>query len=248
MFYHLTPVSSNQKVGPIPVSTTSAKTCPPSCPLNNKQGCYAESGPLALHWRKVTDEQRGTNFNQFLELIRALPKGQLWRYAQAGDLPGSGDVIDREQLRLLAKAASHTHVIAYSHKPPVGDNLDGLREAEQLGFRINLSADDLDEADAFVDLGFHTVVTLPEAYGRSTRGKDWGEDINQYRERLDTLERTTPRGRSIVVCPATYLDTNCSKCRLCAVKPNKDQIIGFPAHGVGKGKITNAPRLASLRN
>ena len=247
-YYHLTPVSSNQKVGPIPVSTTSSKTCPPSCPLNNKQGCYADSGPLAIHWKKVTNEERGVDFAGFLELIKALPANQLWRYAQAGDLPGAGDSIDRDQLRSLATANSNRPVIAYTHKPPaVGSNLAALREAEALGFRINLSADDLDEADDFVDLGFHTVVTLPEEYGRTTRGRDWGEDLNQYRERLDTLERTTPDGRSIVVCPATYMDTNCSRCRLCAVKPNKDQIIGFPAHGSAKGKINNAQRMASLR-
>ena len=68
---HLTPKSANKKVGPIPVSTTTADTCPATCPFNNANegGCYAEAGPLKLHWMKVTRGERGTNFSEFLEQI-----------------------------------------------------------------------------------------------------------------------------------------------------------------------------------
>jgi hypothetical protein len=58
MNVHLTLVSSNAKTGPIPVSTSSAVTCSDACPFK-KDGCYADSGPLALHWSKVTSGQRG---------------------------------------------------------------------------------------------------------------------------------------------------------------------------------------------
>ena len=86
MQYHLTPRSSNKKTGPIPVSTTSRDSCPDTCPLKNGGGCYAGSGPLSLHWDKVGTD-RGVSLESFCDTIRALPKGQVWRHNQAGDLP-----------------------------------------------------------------------------------------------------------------------------------------------------------------
>ena len=71
MNFHLTLKSSNVKTGPIPVSTSSAATCPPTCPFNNGEGCYAGSGPLALHWKKVTEKTRGDQFAEFLNKIEA---------------------------------------------------------------------------------------------------------------------------------------------------------------------------------
>ncbi len=188
------------------------------------------------------------SFEDFVLAISALPKGQIWRYAQAGDLPGEGDSIDAVQLKTLAEANAGRPVIAYTHKPPVGSNLAAIREAEAMGFRINLSADDLDEVDEFCDLGQHVVVTLPEDYARKSSSKEWTESLPEYRTRLGSLRSTTKGGRTLTVCPATYLDdVNCANCRLCAVKPRKDMVIGFPAHGSRKGKITNATRLADTR-
>lgn len=236
MMYHLTLKSSNAKVGAIPVSTISNKTCPTSCPLKGN-GCYAESGPLAIHWKHVSNGTRGMEFNEFLSEIRRFPPDQLWRYAQAGDLPGEGDAIDRDQLRELATANNGRPVIAYTHKPPVGTNLAALQEASSLGMRINLSADNLDEADEFIDIGLPAVVVLHEDYGRKTSKGQWSETLSEYRSRLRTLARTTPKGRDIAVCPATVVDTNCAECKMCANKKQIDVVIGFPAHGTSKRKI-----------
>jgi len=62
----LTRVSRNAKVGPIPVSTTEATTCPPACGLA-KSGCYADGGPLAIFWRKVNERKAGMAWNSFLQ-------------------------------------------------------------------------------------------------------------------------------------------------------------------------------------
>lgn len=61
--YHFTRASGNVKTGPIPVTTTSADSCPPTCSFKGN-GCYAESGPLALHWRAVSSGKRGSNMRQ----------------------------------------------------------------------------------------------------------------------------------------------------------------------------------------
>ena len=97
---HLSRVSSNSKVGPIPVSTTEASTCPPSCPFIDA-GCYAKTGPVSWHWKKVTNGLRGDTFKEFLGKIKALPKGQLWRHNQAGDLPGSNERLDGDASAVL---------------------------------------------------------------------------------------------------------------------------------------------------
>ncbi len=245
--YHLTLKSSNAKVGPIPVSTISNDTCPTSCPLKGGNGCYAESGPLAIHWKHVSNGTRGMSFDDFLQQIKGFAKDQLWRYAQAGDLPGVGDRIDQPQLRRLAEANAGRPIIAYTHKPPVGANLTALQEAASLGMRVNLSADDLDEADDFIDIGLPAVVVLDEDYGRRISKGEWAETLPEYRARLKTLKRVTPKGREIAVCPASFTDTNCASCRACASKTQMDVVIGFPAHGTKKGKINGMARQRSDR-
>ena len=43
--FHLSRVSTNSKTGPIPVSTSSAVTCPPSCPFNQGGGMLCRQLP-----------------------------------------------------------------------------------------------------------------------------------------------------------------------------------------------------------
>ena len=135
---HLTIKSSNKKTGPIPVSTTSAKSCPDSCPLK-KNGCYADGGPLALHWRAVTEGQRGMHWAEFCESIEALPAGQLWRHNQAN---------------------AGKRGFTYTHKPASAENLALIREANAGGFTINLSANNLAHADQLAALNAGPVVTI----------------------------------------------------------------------------------------
>ena len=217
MNFHLTLKSSNVKTGPIPVSTSSAATCPPTCPFNNSQGCYAGSGPLALHWRKITDGTRGDQFAEFLDKIQALPNGQLWRHNQAGDLPGNGLEIDGAALGDLVKVNFNKRGFTYTHyDPSINDNAKYIKGANQFGFTINLSANTPAHADELSALNIGPVVTvLP------------GDQVeNSY----------TPAGRKIVVCPATIRDdVSCSTCKLCAVT-DRTVIIGFPVHGTQKKK------------
>ena len=215
MNFHLTLKSSNVKTGPIPVSTSSAATCPPTCPFNNSQGCYAGSGPLALHWRKITDGTRGAQFAEFLDKIQALPNGQLWRHNQAGDLPGNGLEIDGAALGDLVKVNKGKKGFTYTHyDSSISNNAKYIKGANDYGFTVNLSANTPAHADQLSALNIGPVVTvLP------------GDQVeNSY----------TPAGRKIVVCPATIRDdVSCSTCKLCAVT-DREVIIGFPVHGTQK--------------
>jgi hypothetical protein len=115
--FHLTLKSRNAKTGPIPVSTSTAATCPTSCPFNAGNGCYASSGPLALFWRKVTENKAGAEYGAFLKQIRALLDGQLWRHNQSGDLAGDGDALDIGALDALVAANKGKRGFTYTHKP-----------------------------------------------------------------------------------------------------------------------------------
>lgn len=212
----LTLKSANVKTGPIPVSITSANSCPTSCPFNNG-GCYAKSGPLAIHWRKVTNGERGLNWSAFCESIKALPQGQFWRHNAAGDLPGDGETVDPKALGELVAANIGKKGFTYTHKTNDKANFEWIKAANQWGFCVNLSANSLDHADELAALGIGPVVTVLA---------------------IDSpTKQTTPNGRTVVTCPATYKENvSCATCQLCAVS-DRQTIVGFPAHGNAKAKV-----------
>lgn len=223
MNFHLTKKSTNKKTGPIPVSTSDERTCPNSCPWLNR-GCYASFGPLRLHWKKVSHNDRGSDFSRFLLQIRSLPRGQLWRHNQAGDLPGSENRINKSNLGRLTLSASHTRGFTYTHKPVEGRsetakrNRKAIKDANSASFTINLSGNGIEHADKLVKLKIAPVTTILPS------------DIR-------VRSFMSPGGNKVVVCPATTEeDVTCDTCELCAI-PNRKSIIGFPAHGAGKKTI-----------
>lgn len=217
--YSLTPVSRNSKTGPMPVVTASSDTCPTDCPLKDGGGCYAEHGPLRIHWNNV--DQDGFDFDELLKRIRRLPRNQSWRYGQAGDLPKP-----KKQVLQLAKANNRRPAIAFTH----GRDFETYHEAAKLGLNINLSCETLAEADVLSDTGLPVVVVLPSFYGRQK-----GESLTEFRKRVGIV--TTPAGRRVAICPATYTETNCLLCQACSKARPGEAIIGFPAHGTKKKQV-----------
>jgi hypothetical protein len=167
----------------------------------------------------------------------------LWRYAQAGDLPGADDAIDAALLSQLVLANRGKRVIAFTHKPVLPQtavaesNRSIIGVANTAGFTINLSANSPAEADALADLRIGPVVTiLAHDYARravrhraKARSDEWAEAIAEWRDRIADLPRRTPAGRRIAICPATYSAATCKSCGVCAVP--REAVIGFPAHG-----------------
>jgi hypothetical protein len=239
---HFIAVSQNAKTGPIPVSIIERASCWPGCALY-ENGCYAETGALAMHWVRVSRGPAGGSWSEFCSKVAALRPGRLWRYAQAGDLPGYGPHIDGALLQELVAANSGKNAIAFTHKPVLGDdpvaveNRGLITAAVKAGFTVNLSADNPAHADRLAELGIAPVVTvLARAYARRAvrhrfkRQRDeWAETIGEWRDRTASLPRHTSAGRRIAICPATYSDATCKTCGACAHV--RDAVIGFPAHG-----------------
>jgi len=224
MNYHLSLKSSNAKTGAIPVSTSSKLTCPDACPMK-RNGCYAGSGSLNIHWLKVSRDERGVSFEEFIKQISFIPLGQLWRHNQAGDLPGVNNKINKKQLFALVKANKGRKGFSYSHKLVIGsekfvlNNRAYIKHANDNGFTINLSGNSLSHADELKELNIGPVATIVP----------FGTPNTFF----------TPKGNKGVICPAQRegVNTTCEKCQLCYKQ--RDVIVGFIPHGMSKNKVNN---------
>jgi hypothetical protein len=96
-------------------------------------------------------------------------------------------------------------------------NRDAVQKANANGFTINLSGNNPAHADTLADMDIGPVVTvLPMDAPRISK---------------------TPKGRTILACPAEYSDRiACVNCGLCQKKQRKGVIVGFHPHGTGKKK------------
>ena len=169
-----------------------------------------------MHWRAVDAGKRGGTLAELCAKIAALPRHQLWRHNQAGDLPGVQGQLDPGAVRQLAAASKGRRGFTYTHYRPTAPNQEIVRRANKAGFTINWSAETLEEADYFAALDSGPVVcVLP---------------IDQ------TKPTFTPAGRTVIVCPAVTGNTDCLNCGICQQQDRK-AIVGFPAHGSGAKRV-----------
>jgi hypothetical protein len=172
-------------------------------------------------FRNGRNTMKALSWDDLCNRVASLPLGEMFRHNQAGDLPRNGGKIDRAALSQLTQASKGKRAFTYTHHNVLQDrdNREAVREAVADGFIINLSGNNLPHADALYDLGIAPVtVVVP---------------IDQ------TVNTVTPKGRKVVICPATQRDdVTCASCGLCA--RIRDAIVAFPAHGAGKRKAQAA--------
>ena len=216
MKVNLVRISHNAKLGPIPAAYISEDTCPDVCPLKHS-GCYGDSGPVNIQWKKVSSGKTGTDWPQFLDQVKALPRHTLWRYAVVGDLPHTDGLIDTQLLDGLVNANRGKRGFLFTHHDvAIPENQEAISAANAGGLTVNLSADSLADVDRKYALGIGPVVTiLPREAGKVTR---------------------TEGGIRVVTCPATQnKEITCSNCGICQ-NADRRNVIGFPAHGSGAKK------------
>ena len=215
----LTMVSSNAKTGPIPTTTSERSTCWTGCAFYDK-GCYAKSGPQALHWRKVSEGERGYVWSEFIGAIRNIQRGQIWRHNVSGDLPHILGDINPNMLQQLVTANKGRRGYTYTHHPLNAHNVKILQDANSAGFTINASTESVEVADKVMsEHGIPAVAVV-------------------HSDKTDRFYKTES-GRKVITCPATIHDNvTCATCGLCQVA-DREFIIAFPAHGTAK-KTVNA--------
>jgi hypothetical protein len=133
-------------------------------------------------------------------------------------LPGDGEDIDLQHLAGLIRANKGRKGFTYTHYNPIANdwNFQSINLANVNGFTVNLSANNLEHADALASLDIGPVVTLLP---------------------IDSPNLSyTPQGRPVVICPAVTSDNvTCASCGLCQ-KVDRKSIVGFPVHGIAKKK------------
>lgn len=213
----LTIASKNSKTGAIPTTTTERASCPTTCPFYDK-GCYAKYGKQVMHWRKVSNAERGVSWVEFVTLIRKLAKGQLWRHNVAGDLPHNDGNIDYLQLRQLIDANRGRKGYTYTHHTLSDHNRVCLENANSMGFTVNVSTESVEDADRVM-----TEYNLPAVAVVSS-------------EKTDRFYKTES-GRKVITCPATIHESvTCATCGLCQIA-DRQFIVAFPAHGTAKKTV-----------
>lgn len=215
MHFQFIPKSKNAKIGPMPATNSARATCPPSCPLIGKGGCYADAGfHTRLNWDKLDAGERGTQWPQFVANIAALKPGTVWRHNVSGDLPPiAPDEINEHAVVDLVSANRGKRGFTYTHYPMNRRNARIVRTANNSGFTINASANNEAQAVAYARRNLPTVAIISD----EKRGKDWRK-----------FERG---GVNFVRCPAEYRQTvNCLSCKLCS-RAKRTTVVGFTVHG-----------------
>tara|TARA_R110000823_G_scaffold261418_2_gene382136 strand:- start:1919 stop:2668 length:750 start_codon:yes stop_codon:yes gene_type:complete len=202
-----------------PTTTSEKDTCPDTCPLK-ESGCYAKYSFLGAYWKKLSngEVENSFDFKGLLHAIKGLPKGQIWRHNQAGDLVHNSGIIDLKSLTSIVKANKGKRGFTYTHHLATPENAITVDLSNENGFTINWSSNNLEEADELYTREIGPVVTLlPVGADKVTM---------------------TPQGNKVVKCPANKAkNITCATCQLCAI-PDRDYIIGFEAHGTAKKKVS----------
>jgi hypothetical protein len=233
----ITERSYNRKAGSMLVTTSPRSTCLLSCLLRKNStafsagACYAEHGFIGGYlWTSLDRTPAGMAFQKgrikvfgFAELLAAIhrvPKGQVWRHNQAGDLPSTNQRdICADRLRKIVQANRGRRGFTFTHYDVIDNrrNRQLVAYANRNGLTINLSANNLEHADQLADARCAPVTTLLPAE--------------------QTANSVTRKGRKVVICLAiSRAGVTCLSCQLC-IRASRNVIIGFPAHGGGKAKI-----------
>lgn len=216
MNIHFQLSTANEKLGPMPVTTSSRDTCPRSCPFYNN-GCYANAGRLRIHWKHVDEGKYTIAWRDFLAEIRKFPSNYLWRHNQAGDLAGNDSKINFRMLKELVGANKGRKGYTYTHKPLTADNKRAIKYANENGFTINLSGNNMKHADELKALNIGPVVAVMP---RDFKG-----------------QCKTPAGNTVIQCMAMKDESmQCYRCGLCQ-RADRKAIIGFNAHGYAREKV-----------
>ena len=222
----LTEESKNKKLGKMPTTTTERKSCPDSCRWKNGD-CYGEKYHTSMIWKETEtgiNKRWGKKFsnswNDTMKAIKNFPESvDIWRHNQIGDLPNKGndnESIDEKKLDQLVKANNGRRVICFTHKhsrkhPDFKNgkidykNIELIKKANDNGFTMNLSANDLEHADELAKHGLPVAVVV------------------------DEHTTATPDGRPVAMCLSQTKGLTCKQCKLCSVNTRKT-IVGFLKH------------------
>ena len=188
--------------------------------------CYADAGYYTrMHWDKVTDGSRGTDWDQFLSKVRGLPNATRFRHNVAGDLwtTAKSKRIDLTKLRGLAKSSKHLDARwTYTHHPRTPANLHAVRTSNRLGFTVNLSCESRGDAAHLARQGLPVTCVIPSDAKPTFRHED-----------VPFVQSPATRDGSTVTCETCGGPGGKPLCSIA----DRDFVITFPAHGSRSSRL-----------
>ena len=226
--FWINPSTDNRKTGPIATLRSDESSCPSTCPWKDG-GCYGKYGPLYWQWNKM--DETGWSFPKVLHRIRKLPFQETLRLFEVGDCPGDGKKsLHKESCLKLAKVCKHIKAFGYSHYPANKHNLPIFQEMNET-ITISLSADNpFQAAKMFKTTGMPIVAALPEKSPRVF----YVDDVKIVTCPWDQAKKD--KDGKIVRKVENCKSCGGTKGPLC-LRKNRDYVIGFPAHGTGRGYL-----------
>jgi hypothetical protein len=212
--------SGNIKIGEVSATYASQETCPSSCPFQGS-GCYAESGPMAIHTKRLNTAAKGQSLQTLADnealAIRELSGVRPLRLHVVGDCTTDAGASTVSAAASEYRAKHGQSVWSYTH---------AWRNVSRQSWR-----------DVSVLASCETIADTKDAMA-----KGFGAAI--VVEYHDTASAKVVDGVRVIPCPQqTGKAANCLSCKLCM---NADRlrdtgaVIAFATHGSGVKKANKA--------
>ena len=228
-YFHLSRKSGNKKLGGIASSTSSWDTCSRSCGLWDS--CYGKRGPQSWHAKRVSNGERGTDWDSFCAAVESLKFGTMLRHNVSGDLPVSPQglilTMELDQLQCAAvNAGLMFYTYTHHHTNQLGKvNANTVKRFSSPGFVINISTESVTDAVQYHRDGHDVVITNSAVFELAVRAI---KDNKNPLEVVNTYDISKPV--KVIPCPEQYTDSaTCASCKLCA-RYNRDYVIAFRKH------------------
>ena len=202
--------SDNRKTGNVPnawigLSREEAEDSCSGCGML-ETGCYAHHGAVLIGSMSVTRaaKKNPSRYTLDVALKERHKKAKMVRVTALGDIGRSGKEVADEITDTVRETG--LALVGYTH------HWREARVAEAWQGRLMASCDSLEDADRAVDEGWRAAAVVLSDHPRVSK---------------------TPRGRTVIVCPAQLKDdysVTCNSCRLCNASA-RGPIIAFRAHG-----------------
>jgi len=212
---HWVAVTSDKKVGPVPVSYSGPDSCPGSCSLK-EGGCYWWS---LFYARKLgADIDSGKRHRTIEEALpKALRYAKIVRHRVGGDIVGD-EVGTLHDCQVADAAGLGNILFTHAWRTPEAQLLKGYARASCQSWHEVLEA---------VALGWSTAIIV-DRWGRkgSSKWKGLGPNKELTLVNCAAAKIWDHNGRR-----AGYT-TDCNTCRMCVLTPRtRNLVVAFPLHG-----------------
>jgi hypothetical protein len=219
--------SKNEKTGPVAATYASIKaTCPSTCQLKD-EGCYAQTGNVGMHLRRLDNNADGVSpleaAIEEAKLIKASFKGKVLPYPKNLRLHVSGDTTTKQGAKVLSEAVDDYKnrkgglVWSYTHAWRTVPRSAWTKNISILG-----SVDSVDEIKKVRRKGYAPAIVVP-----------YFENHKAF-----SMKGTATK---FIPCPAqTKENVTCVDCKLCMRADDlheRNYGIAFASHGVRKNTI-----------